>query len=108
MAQPLCSAPHTLCGHLEPPPTSEQGLEGAPGVTGGLQDTGTVQDCGNVEWQLLRMIWLPQRGQEKLSRSLGGSRPAVGHLPARQKAGAMQIQSKGKVQFFFFPEQPRQ
>lgn len=94
MVQPLCSALHTLCGHLEPPPTSDQGLGG------GLQDTSTVQDRGNVEWQLLSMSWLPQRGQEKLSRSVGGSRPAVGHLPARREAGAVQIQSKGKVQFF--------
>lgn len=29
MVQPLYSALHTLCGHLEPPPTSDQGLGGA-------------------------------------------------------------------------------
>lgn len=50
MVQPLCSALHDLCRHLEPPPTSDQGLEGTLGVTGGLEDTGTVQDWGNVEW----------------------------------------------------------
>lgn len=44
MGQPLCSALHALCGHLEPPPTSDQGLEGTPGVNGGLQDSGTVQE----------------------------------------------------------------
>lgn len=44
MAQPLCSALHTLCGHLEPPPTSDQGLEGTPGVNG------TQVQYKNEEW----------------------------------------------------------
>lgn len=51
MVQPLCSALHDLCRRLELPPTSDQGLEGTLGVTGGLEDTrysARLGECGVV------------------------------------------------------------